>query len=362
MAVELKKFDFEVVQLPTFEEVVKNRDWVFFGADNLWPQHSVQLYNYSSINRACINSKRDAVWGKQMLIDGVDANLVMANSSQSVREVFKNAAMDMVLHNGFALNTILRRDREGVSEFYHMDFTKLRSGKVDEFDYVKTYYYCSDWVQPKVYKPREIDAFNIDGETPTQVWYYKNYSPTQSYYPVNDWIGARVAVETDINIKQFHLQNLQNGFFPSALLSLNNGIPGDEEREQIYRHMVDKYSSSNNSGKLLLTFSESKDNEPTFTPLNLNNSDTFYSVMDEQIRNTILTGHRISSPALIGIAEPRGLGSKDEILDAYGHFLASVIVPIQEQLIKEFEKLLFLRDKRPHEIVIIQNNILFQDL
>ena len=358
MKTEIKQFNFETVQLPTFEEVVKNKDWVFWGGDNLWAQHSVDLYNYSSINRACINAKRDGVWGKQMLIDGVDASLVMANSSQSVREVYKNAALDMVLHNGFSLNTILRNDREGISEFYHIDLTKIRSGKVDDFDYVRNYWYSSDWSNIKNYKPREIPSFNLNDEIPSQVWFYKNYSPTQSYYPINDWIGSRIAVETDINIKNFHLNNLQNGFFPSALLSMNNGIPSEEEREQVYRHLLEKYSSSNNSGKLILTFSESKENEPTFTPLNLNNSDGFYAVLDEQIRNTILTGHRITNPLLIGVMVPGQLGSKDQIIEGHAHFLATVIKPIQEQLIKEFEKILFLRDKKQHEITIIQNDII----
>lgn len=358
---ELVNFEFETVQLPTFEELVKNKDWVYWGGDNLWPQHSVDLYNYSAINRACINSKRDAVWGKTMLIDGIDANLMMANSTQTIREVYKRVAMDMVLHNGFSLNTILRQDREGISEFYHIDITKVRSGKSDDFDFVRNYFYSTDWTNIRNYKPVEIPAFNLDGEEPSQLWWYMGYAPTQTYYPINDWIGARVAVETDINIKQFHLQNLQNGFFQSLVVSLNNGIPSEEEREAIWRHLTDTYSSANNVGKMWLTFSESKEHEPTITPLNLNNSDTFYSVMDEQIRNTILTGHRITSPKLLGIETPGSLGSKDEIIEGYAHFMASSVKPIQEQIVKEFEKLLFLRDKKPHEIVIIQNDIIIAE-
>lgn len=353
----IKTFNFEVVDLPTFEEVINNKDWVFWGGDNLWPQHSVDLYNYSAINRACINAKRDAVWGKKMLVDGVDANLIMANGGQTLRDVYKRAAMDMVLHNGFSLNVILRNDREGISEFYHIDTTKIRSGKVDDFDIVKEYWYSADWAHPRLYKPQVLPAFNLNQELPSQVWWYMGYAPTQTYYPINDWIGARVAVETDINIKNFHLQNLQNGFFPSGILSLNNGIPSEEERAQVYRHIIDKYNSTNNAGELIVTFSEDKEHEPTFTPITTNGSDTFYSVMDEQIRNTILTGHRITSPKLLGIETPGQLGSKDEIIEGYEHFLRSVVEPLQEQLITEFEKILFLRDKQPHKIEIIQNEI-----
>jgi hypothetical protein len=292
-----------------------------------------------------------------MLIDGMDANYVMANSMNTVYDVFKRVAIDYVLHNGFVLNTINRRDNEGISEFYHMDFVKVRSGKVNEFDFVKRYFYCPDWTNIRRYTPIELPAFNLDGEDPSQIYYFKQYSPNQTYYPINEWIGARVAVEIDINIKNYHLNNLQNGFFNSLFISLNNGVPNEEEREMIYRHLIEKYSSTNNAGKLFLNFAADKEHEPTITPLTTINSDTFYGVMDDQIRSTIATAHRITSLKLIGVETPGSLGSKDEIVDGYEHFLKTNVIPKQEVLIKEFEKMLFLRDKKTHKVEIIQNEI-----
>jgi len=354
---ELKRFDFEVVELPTFEEVLTNRDFVLWGGDNLWPRHSIELYNFSSINRACLNSKRDAVWGKKLLIDGKDATSYIINGSETLREVYKKAAFDMVLHNGFSLNTIKRRDGDGISEIYHMDISKLRSGKVDMRDFVKEYYYSADWRDTRRYKPVVLPAFDMSIDEPSQVYWYMGYAPNQTYYPMPDWIGGRVAVEIDINIKNFHLQNLQNGFYPSIFISMNNGIPSEEERTQIYRHLTERYSSTNNAGGMFLNFAEDKDHEPTITPLSTNNSDGFYRDMDDIIRNTILTSHRITSPKLLGIETPGSLGSKDEVVEGYEHFLRTSIVPIQEQLLSEFEKLLFMRDKQLHTLEIVQNEI-----
>lgn len=354
---ELKRFDFEVVELPTFEEVLTNKDFVLWGGDNLWPRHSIELYNFSSINRACLNSKRDAVWGKKLLIDGKDATSYIINGSETLRDVYKKAAFDMVLHNGFSLNTIKRRDGDGISEIYHMDISKLRSGKVDMRDFVREYYYSADWRDTRRYKPVVLPAFDMSIDEPSQVYWYMGYAPNQSYYPMPDWIGGRVAVEIDINIKNFHLQNLQNGFYPSIFISMNNGIPSEEERTQIYRHLTERYSSTNNAGGMFLNFAEDKDHEPTITPLSTNNSDGFYRDMDDIIRNTILTSHRITSPKLLGIETPGSLGSKDEVVEGYEHFLRTSIIPIQEQLLSEFEKLLFMRDKQLHTLEIVQNEI-----
>lgn len=353
----LMKLEFETVKLPTFEETISSKDWVLWGGDNLWPSHSIDLYNYSAINRACLNAKRDAVWGESLLIDGQNSSLYMVNGSESLREVYKKAAMDFVIHNGFCLNVVVNKIRDGISEVYHMDVSKLRSGKVNYRDFVQEYYYSSDWRDFRKYKPFVIPAFDLSREEPSQVYWYMGYAPNQSYYPMPEWIGSRVATEIDINIKNFHLQNLQNGFFPSIFISLNNGIPSEEERSQVYRHLTDKYASTNNAGGLFLNFAEDKEHEPTITPLSLNNSDAFYRDMDEIIRNTILVGHRISSPKLLGIETPGTLGSKDEVTEGYEHFLRTTIVPLQDQLLEQFEKVLFLRDKKLHKLEIIQNEI-----
>lgn len=353
----LERFEFETVALPTFEEVLNNKDYVFWGGDNLWPRHSIELYNFSSINRACLNAKRDGVWGKTLLVDGRDANTIMVNANESLRSLYKKTAMDFVIHNGFAMNVIKRRDGEGIAEMYHMDISKLRSGKVDYRDFVQHYYYSADWRDTRKYKVLELPAFDLTSEDPSQVWWYMGYAPNQTYYPMPEWIGGRVAVEIDINIKNFHLQNLQNGFFPSIFISLNNGVPSEEERSQVYRHLYDKYSSTNNAGGMFLNFSDDKEHEPTITPLSPNASDQFYANMDEIVRNTILTSHRITSPKLLGIETPGSLGSKDEVVEGYEHFLRTVIVPLQDQLLAEFEKLLFLRDKKMYKLEIVQNEI-----
>ena len=354
----LRSFNFANVQLPTFEEQLTNRPWVLFGSDNLWPTHSVELYNWSATNRAALNAKRDGVVGRDMLING-ENQIMMANPHETIYEVFKKCALDYVIHNGFVLNVIKRRDGSGISDFYHMDFSKIRSGKVNEYDFVKHYYYSADWRAVNKYKPMELPAFDLtdDELAPSQVMYFKAYQPTHSYYPVNDWIGARMPVEIDVSIMNYHLNNLNNYYSPSLFVSLNQGVPSEEEREMIFRHFEDAYSSTNQPGKLILNFANSKDEEPTIMPINNNNSDTFYTQINEIVLQKILTGHRISIPEILGIKTPGQLGTKNQIIEGYEHFLQTVVIPLQEMLLTSFEKVLFLRDRQTYKLSIIQNEI-----
>jgi hypothetical protein len=140
-------------------------------------------------------------------------------------------------------------------------------------------------------------------------------------------------------------------------ISLNNGVPNDEERDMIYRHLEDKYSSSNNAGKMFLNFSDSKENEPTFTTITPNNNADLFNSLNEIVQQKILTSHGITKPDLLGIKTAGQLGTKQEIIEGYTHFLKSVIAPKQQYLIREFEKLLFYKTGKIHKIEIVQNEL-----
>ena len=357
----LKNINFTASYLPKFVEVVKNKDWVLWGEDNLAPQHLIELYNYSALNRTCITAKRDGVNGRGLYSSNPedDARLMMANSTESIYDVYKKCALDYVLFGGFSVNIVWKKDRElGIAEIYHIDFSRLRAGKVDDFDQVSEYFYSADWSNLRKYPARRIPKFDINEEEPSQVLCIKGYTPDQNYYPNPDYLGATRSIEIDVEVKNYHLKNAQQNYYPGLFISLNNGVPSEEERDSIYKHLEATYSGTDNAGRLFLSFSDGKDNEPTITPIGNNGSDGMFLQLNDIIQNSILTGHRISSPLLLGIQRPGALGGRQEIIDSAEHFLNTVIIPYQETFLNAFEKLLFIRDKKPIELNIEQNKII----
>lgn len=357
----LRNFNFTASYLPKFVEVVTNKDWILFGEDNLAPQHLIELYNYSALNRTCVTAKRDGVIGKKLYTENPEdaLRILMANPTETVYDVLKKAALDYILFGGFSLNIIWKNDRDlGIAEFYHMDFSRLRAGKSDDFDIVSEYFYSADWSNTRKYPPRRIAKFDINEEEPSQVFYYKGYTPDQNYYPNPDYLGATRSIEIDVEVKNYHLKNAQQNYYPGLFISLNNGVPDEEERDSIYKHLEATYSSTDNAGRLFLSFSDGKDNEPTITPIGNNGSDGMFLQLNDIIQNSILTGHRISSPLLLGIQRPGALGGRQEIIDSAEHFLNTVIIPAQETLLTVFEKVLFMRDKKPIVLKIEQNKII----
>ena len=65
---------------------------------------------------------------------------------------------------------------------------------------------------------------------------------------------------------------------------------------------------------------------------------------------------------LLGIKTSGQLGGRAEMLDAYNLFLQTRIIPIQEDMLKTFEKILFLKNKKVIKLGITQNQILPEEI
>ena len=356
----LKVFNFQSANVPIIEEnlIVNTRTpWVYYGIANLAPQELIRLYNSSPTHRASVTSKWYGVRGEDLILVEKDRGLMVNSLGDTLYDIWSKACLDFILYGGFALNIVWKKDREQGFEIYYMDYSKLRADKTDMYDKVHHYYYCADWAFPKKFIPRKLAAFDPTNEDePTQVFYYTTHSCGNNYYPTSSYWGGATAISTEVEIYNWWHSNIINNLQPSLFVSLNTGIPAPEEREQIYNNLVAKYGNSNNAGKLFLTFSDSKDQAPEVTQIQPNSSDKMWIEMGAAVQQAILTSHQISSPELLGIITPGGLGTPDH-LEAQDHFQHLVIKPIQTEIKKVFEKILNLRDRMPIEIEIKQFNM-----
>jgi hypothetical protein len=331
------------------------KDWIEFGTEeykNQYPQFLIDLYYNSSTHAAIINQTAAMIAGQGLQIED-ETNLealvklkkfiAAANSKETLHEVMCKIAFDLKLHGAFALNIIWSKDRTEISEIHHIGVEKIRSGVPNEMGVVDTYYVSSDWANPrqKNNRPQAVSAFNLKDRTePNQILYSALYSPNMQLYGTPDYSGCTNWCLTDQYVSEFHLSNIKNGFAGSYFISFNNGVPTREERVQVERQIADKFSGASNAGKFVLTFSDSKDREPTITPISVSNADKQYLALQELLVQNILTGHRVTSPMLMGIKNDTGLGNNaDELNQAFEVYLNSVVKPFQAHILKVLTKI-----------------------
>ena len=347
---KIKKIDFrQEPLLPVFSEVLDRRPWVNYGENNQMPQYLISRYNNCAIHKAIITSKREQICGDGMVsLNNPMATVNLINPKENVSDVFRKCALDLVLFGGYALNVVWSRDRESIAEIYHLDFSRVRSGKINpETDYIEKYYYSPDWSNIKKFPVEEYDTFNQKEGDPSQVYYYKCYSPNNSYYPHPDYSGGLAAIEIDVNIKEFHANNLKNGMLPSLWINMNNGIPGEEEQRLVTRSLEEQFSSVNNAGRPIISFNESKELSPDITQIQTSGNDGYYTAVYDDILRSILSAHRVSSGELYGISTSGKLGSRNEIVDHSEYFRKMVIMPYQNELLPTFNKLVSMKFQKP---------------
>ena len=351
------------VNLPTFVER-SGRKWIDFGIDNLYPQFIAGLFQKSAMNRTAIASKLDGVYGQGFKTQNESDNYLLkrANPKESWNDVFEKCALDYITFGGYAMNVIFSNDGETIAEFYHMDFTKVRSGvHVPDIDRPEFYYYSSNWGQWKKFRPIEFKAFDPSCaiEHPSQVFYAYDYEPGNLFYPLPSYVGGVNDIQIDIEVSKFHLSNLANSMNPSLFISLNSGIPDPEARQEIYDEITMAFRGSENAGKAFIAFSPDKEHAPEITPITGAN-DAMYVAVESRITSRILSAHRITSPLLLGLYHDGGTGfssNKDEIETAYAHFMATVVKPIQKMMLKTFDTLMYYKGYPEVELYIEPNKI-----
>ena len=350
--------------LPAFIEK-PGRKWVLYGADNLFPQFIGGLFNSSAINRTCIQSKIDGVFGQGLKTVDETKNYILnrANSTESWNDVFEKIDIDYVTFGGFALNVVWSNDGENIVDIYHIDFSKIRSGLHDpETNEVHKYFYCHDWSNYKKLVVTEFPKFDPARslEQPSQLLYFFDYEPGSLFYPVPSYSGSLNDIQIDVEVSKFHLNNLANGMNPGLFISFNNGIPDPEARAEIYDEVTMAFRGTENAGKAFIAFSDDQEHAPTVTPITAPNSD-FYTTLESRITSRILTGHRITSPMLLGLYHEGGSGfssNADEIEVAYEHFISTVIKPIQKSLLKTFNMIMSYTGNEGVELYIEPNKLI----
>lgn len=332
-----KAHNFDAIPLPVIVEK-RGKNWVDFGDKNLYPDLLINLLNTSAIHHTCVESKQDAIFGEGIKYFG---DTILNAQDETLNDIFEKIVKDYVVFGGYALNVIWSKDATKIAEVYHLPFNHVRSGKMNDNDEVEEYYYSVDWAKYRQHPPVAYPAYSTTenkGDMASQIFYAFDYTLGQSYYPLPAYVGALNDIDVDARVARFHSSNLSNGLAPSMLLTFRNGIPSEDEQDQIWRDINDTFAGEDNAGRAFINFSE-PGREPTLTPID-NANDDYYVTLESRITSRILSAHRITSPKLMGIVDASGFSNNaDEINTAFNHFLGTVIIPDQKKLLKSLSKI-----------------------
>lgn len=341
--------ELQQVKLPVFDEkIYSGKPYVRYGEGNRFPEFLEMLANKSALHNAIITSKVGYAYGKGLDASDIANDTLVEqfinhpNGSESLNDIYRKCIYDYILYGAFALNPIWSDDGTEIAQLYHCGIDKLRSGFKNMHGIVEKYYYSDSWLKNGSMSYIEVPAFSTSERNGSQILYVRDYRPSCSYYSLPDYVGALNSIATDCEVTNFHLSNIKNGMSPSKSITFVEGQPSEEEELAIRKQIGELYTGSDNGGKFMLSFVNDPDHAPKIETLGGDDLDEQFLQLESSVLQQILSGHRVTSPLLVGIRDTGGgLGNNtDELVSAYNLFNNTVIKPIQKRVVDTLNMLL----------------------
>jgi hypothetical protein len=348
------KFPLYEHKTPVFKENY-NGSFIRFGDNNDYPDYLTYLYNRSAIHSAIVRGKVNYIYGKgwkvkeigNTALQGKAADILNSvNTYQSLDELSLELLYDWKVYGG-----------------YYLKITKIAgriiSMKVVPFATVRTnaeksmYFVSNEWtsdlsldnkfksVRDKLPKDvKVIKRFDPTVANGEMLFCYADHRPSMLVYPLPEYEAAIAAIETEVEIRNYDLNNIKSGFSAGTMLTMMQGMPSDENKAMYERQLKGKAAGTDNAGELIINWQNQGTDEPKV--INLRNEAIANQMeqIDPRIQQAVLTGHLITSGMLFGIKESGQLGGRNELQTSWELLYNTYVRPNQIELEKTINYLL----------------------
>jgi hypothetical protein len=316
--------------------MLENRSgkYITYGFANEYPYYLLDNYRRSSKHNAIVNGKVNYIMGGGWQA-GDDLTVEQQarfikffdgmSSTEDLNDITEKLVLDLELFNGFAV-AVTWSKLGTIAKMEHVPFEKIRVDKEEKMFQVADWY-NDDMMQlfPKVGDIEKIPAFDTENRIGKQLFYYRVYAAGVKHYPLPEYIGGNAWIEADVQVANFHNNNLRNNFWGGYLINFNNGIPTPEEQGDIERQIKRKFSGTDNAGRFVVTFNDDAANAPTLEPLTPSDMDKQFEILNKAIQQEIFIAHRVTNPMLFGVKTEGQLGGRNELVEGYELFKATYV-------------------------------------
>ncbi len=314
---EIINFAKHITPLPIEVKQNKGDDKiVFYGADNLYPNFLLKLFTSCPLHSGIIETKTDEIVGNGLIIKGTgDVFNKQINAIDGVEEFTKKVIIDYLIFGYYAVEVIYNLLGKPI-EFIHIPAQNVRANRSRTMFQV-----CDDWYANSrnvLSYDRWVKGKNEDGKS--KIFFYSNYSPSlQNVYPSPDYSAAIKSLETDMAIREFHLNNITNGFSVASLITFYGaGLPPEQKRD--FEKKIGSAYSGANGAKYIIDFQKPDGKPAEVKNISANDWDKAYEIVRKSVEQDVLSVHKVTSPLLFGIKTEGQLGGNSELETAYNIF------------------------------------------
>ena len=331
--------DLAAYQTPEIYEDPRT-DFVGYGEDNNFYQSLIDAYLNSPTSGSIITGVVNQIHGKGF--SALDSN-TKPNEYAQFRGLFKakdlkKVCLDFKLLGEAAFQVTYSGKK--VSAVSHFNRETLRPEKCDHKGKINAYYYFPKWVD---YRQGDdltrIPVFGSGGKN--EILIIKRSIPGMHYVSPPDWVSALNYAKLECEISEYLVNEVQNSFSGTKLVSFTSGVPTLEKQLMIKNEIMNKLTGANGE-KVIVSFTDSPENKTQIEDISVSDAADVYSYIAEECTRKLLLAHRITSPLLVGIRDTgNSLGSNsEEIQNAHNLFENIVVKPYQDMIIDAIDEIL----------------------
>lgn len=323
----------------------KRDNWVEYGEDNNYYQFLIDRYTNSTTNNAIINNINRLLFGRGL--SALDANR-KPNEYAQLKALIKDECLrklfiDRKMLGQAAIQVHYNDKHDKILKAFHIPVNLLRAEKCNDKGEIEAYYYSDNWLDTKKFVPKRISAFGTSKES-IEIIYIQPYSVGMKYYSHVDYHGALPYAMLEEEISNYLINEVQNGFSGTKVVNFNNGVPTEEQQDEISRKVLGKLTGSRGQ-KVIVAFNDNQESKTTVDDIPLNDAADQYQFLSEECMRKIMLGHTVTSPLIFGIATSTGFSSNaDELKNSVVLFDNMVIRPMQDEMLEAIDEILAFND------------------
>lgn len=330
--VSVLKFEKHIENTPLSRN--SNRGWVNWGTKNQYPFDLLNLYSTSVTHRACIDFAVSSIIGRGIDYEASKMNgddLISPNYTEDWNTILRKLATDFVLYGMFAFQIIRNKDGKTYS-IWHQPMETVRLSPYDEDGQISTAWICEDWSSVGKHTPIELPMFGFQEDETIEsskpyIYVYRQYTPQNVYYSAPMYSSGLKAVQSEVEYLNYELKSISNSFVPTGLLELPP-MENEKDKQEIIDEIQKMFVGSDSANSLMIAFGNGTGEQNFhFTPFQASSTNVnLYEAANERTINRIMTAHRISSKALIGLPmDSTGFSNEGTLLEsAYQLYNATV--------------------------------------
>ena len=310
--------------------------------NNLFPQYVGSVVNSSITGAACLQVKKDFIFGNGL---NIDAKKIRVNKEDTLSELTRKVCNDIAYLHRFSVRFIFKQNPKGELKIFkavHIPIEWVRIGIPDNEGYVNyvvvnPYYNTPDEFSLDA-DQRKVYNIYTDDETIRKKRYLKHrkdkkvgdYSEVYLFCETNEldriyskpayFKAGENAFLAEAGIFSFHERNIANNFFLGGILSVK-GDPNQQIQvsekvtttlgEQFEQNLQYAFGGHNSAGSIMTNWTQSNEEPIKLTSFNANSNDKMFDSLITALKSNIVTTMQVS-PLLAGIEIAGKLGDSNE--------------------------------------------------